>query len=143
MVDSVTGIKQPQFHYVEFKNEVSNSSVPSSSLAEQVVSVRNTGEIPSPPTDNKDEKSIDESWVNNPERHYILQLGGWGGKKWKLFEEYAKSSMDKRQIPQGNVYGELTEHRDTKLFNAPKTNSFTHLTKRDRLDLGAIVKCGV
>lgn len=79
--------------------------------------------------------TIDQNWTADPTRHFILQLGETGGRKWELFESYMRSSIKKRGMPEGNLFCEYSKIRPTSFSNYPEISSFSALTTNDRLDI--------
>lgn len=82
-----------------------------------------------------DTSDYEDAWINNPERHFILQLGETGGRHWRTLETAVRSVINKRKIPSSNVYGEYYNTHPSSIFQLPTGSSFSSLTKKDRLDL--------
>ncbi|MFQ6251748.1 hypothetical protein ACLMPM_25655 [Yersinia enterocolitica] len=75
------------------------------------------------------------TWVNNPKQHYVLGLGEKKKGPWKLFDEYAKSSIRKRSIPAENFFADFTHIYPSSIYNPIIGSYFNKLTAADRLDI--------
>ncbi|WGK60086.1 hypothetical protein [Pantoea sp. SS70] len=80
-------------------------------------------------------KSERNDWTNNPTKHYIVQIGEYGGANPKFFDMYARSTIRKRKLPQENLFGEMVRNYESTIFNSPEKNSLMHLNSLSRLDV--------
>ncbi|WP_146745739.1 hypothetical protein V1599_20760 [Enterobacter sp. ECC-175] len=84
---------------------------------------------------NSDNQSCRSDWTNTPAKHYVVQIGQYGGLHPAQFDKYAKSTVKKRNIPYDNFFGEMANNHNNTIFNSPEADSLASLDVFSRLDV--------
>lgn len=84
---------------------------------------------------NSGNQSCRSDWTNTPAKHYVVQIGQHGGLHPAQFDKYAKSTINKRNIPYDNLFGEMANNQTDTVFNTPQINSLASLDALSRLDV--------